>query len=185
MTAITPVSVPDSSRLHYRLMDERDADLLFDLDQDPEVMRFMSDGVPTPREEIDNFLVPFMLDLTQPASGYGLWAAESREKQEFLGWILVREYGYKTNYHNPLIVELGWRFKRHCWGWGIATEAAQAIMAAEKGVTAADRFCAIADEANLASTAVMKKLGMQFIDHRMHDTPKGRFPVVYYEMRVG
>jgi len=35
---------------------------------------------------------------------------------------------------------------------------------------------------NVASIAVMKKLGMQYIDDRVHNTPKGDYPVVYYEM---
>jgi len=43
-------------------------------------------------------------------------------------------------------------------------------------------FSAIADVDNVASIAVMKKLGMQYIDDRVHNTPKGDYPVVYYEM---
>jgi RimJ/RimL family protein N-acetyltransferase len=35
---------------------------------------------------------------------------------------------------------------------------------------------------NLASIAVMKKLGMQYVDKRVHVTPKGDMPVVYYDM---
>jgi len=37
-----PIEIPTSSRLRFRLMDEGDADLLFELDQDPDVMRFVT-----------------------------------------------------------------------------------------------------------------------------------------------
>jgi RimJ/RimL family protein N-acetyltransferase len=44
------------------------------------------------------------------------------------------------------------------------------------------RICAVADPDNLGSIAVMKKLGMQYVDDRVHKTPKQDIPVVYYEM---
>lgn len=43
-------------------------------------------------------------------------------------------------------------------------------------------ICAVADEANVASTTVMKKLGMQFVDRRLHHTPLRDFDVVYSEL---
>ena len=43
-------------------------------------------------------------------------------------------------------------------------------------------FCAIADPANVASTAVMHKLGMRYVDDRVHRTPWRDYDVAYYEM---
>ena len=79
-------------------------------------------------------------------------------------------------------MELGWRLKRHCWGQGIATEAARTILNVIQMHTAPRVFCEIADADNLASTGVMKKLGMQFIDKRLHHTSQRIFEVDYYEM---
>ena len=177
-----PIEIPTSSRLRFRLMDEGDADLLFELDQDPDVMRFMTGGKPTPRDEIENYFVPRMLDFTDPVAGTGIWAAIEKDSDEFLGWILVREYGFGNDYLEPDNLELGWRFKRHCWGKGIATEAAGAVLEALKQRTDIRRFCAIADRENVASTRVMEKLGMQFGKATVHVTPKGNFDVDYYDM---
>ena len=181
MTA-KPLDVPPSARCRYRLMGPDDADLLFDLDQDPEVMRFLNDGKPTPRAEVDEYFIPRMLAFTDPATGCGLWAVEDRAGGDFLGWILVRQYGFGTDYHALDNIELGWRMYRRCWGQGLATEAALAIMLAVARLPGTRRFCAIADPANLGSIAVMKKLGMQYVDDRVHKTPKQDFSVAYYDM---
>jgi RimJ/RimL family protein N-acetyltransferase len=174
--------VPPSARLRYRLMGSMDADLLFELDQDPEVMRFLNDGQPTPREDIDNLFMPRILAFTNPARGHGLWEVALANTGEYLGWILVRDYGFGTDYHAHDNVELGWRLKRHCWGQGIASEAARAVLECLKPDPAVRRFCAIADPDNLGSIGVMKNLGMQFVDHRVHKTPKRDFHCAYYEM---
>lgn len=182
MSSTSPVSIPDSERLRFRLMDERDAPLWFELDQDPEVMRFLNDGQPTTREDIDQYFIPRVQGFSDPARGHGLWEVRDRSNNEYLGWILVREYGIHTPYHEPDNLELGWRFKRHCWGKGIATEAARAIMDMLQQDPGIRAFCAIADRDNLGSIGVMKKLGMRYIDERMHYTPKRDFLCVYYEM---
>lgn len=176
------LSIPPSSRLQFRLMDAGDAALWFELDQDPEVMRFLNDGVPTTRDEIDRYFTPRVAAFTDAERGHGLWEVRERSSGDSLGWILVREYGIHTPCHEADNIELGWRLKRHCWGKGIATEAAQAILEVLQQDPRTRAFCAIADRANLGSIAVMKKLGMQYIDERVHHTPKRDFLCVYYEM---
>ncbi len=163
-------------------MGEDDADLLWEIDQDPEVMRFLNDSKPTPRADIDDYFIPRMMAFTDPVAGTGLWEIADRASGEYLGWILVREYGFDTRLHTPGNIELGWRLKRSHWGRGITTEAAQAIMDVVRYNPGVSVFSAIADVDNVASIAVMKKLGMQYIDDRVHNTPKGDYPVVYYEM---
>lgn len=176
------VQIPPTSRLAFRLMGSDDAPLLFELDQDPEVMRYLNDGRPSTREDIEQRFVPRMMDFTDPAAGFGLWEVRRREDDEYLGWILARQYGIGTSYHEPDNVELGWRLKRHCWGRGIATEAAAAIIQVLRHQPGIRAFCAIADPANVASTAVMRKLGMRYVDDRVHHTPWRDFDVAYYEM---
>jgi len=176
-----PLQVPTSSRLRFRLMDRRDADLLFELDQDPEVMRFLNDGKPSTREEIEQYFVPRFTGFTDPAAGHGLWEVALRDSGTYLGWILVRQYGFGTHYHEIDNIELGWRLKRHCWGQGIATEAATAIVAVLQLNPAIRAFSALADPGNHGSIGVMKKLGMQYVDQRIHHTPLRDFSCVYYE----
>ena len=178
----TAIRIPPTPRLAFRLMDSADAPLLFELDQDPEVMRYLNDGKPSSWEDIEQKFVPRMMRFTDPASGCGLWEVRRRDDDAYLGWILARQYGIETPYHEADNLELGWRLKRHCWGQGIATEAAAAIIDVLRHQPGIRRFCAIADPANLGSIAVMRKLGMHYVDDREHRTPWRTFAVAYYEM---
>lgn len=63
-----------------------DADNLVGLDADPDVMRFVTGGIPTSREEIQNEVLPAFLAYHQRYEGYGLWAAIEKATGEFLGW---------------------------------------------------------------------------------------------------
>jgi RimJ/RimL family protein N-acetyltransferase len=151
-----PLTIPPTDRLAFRLMGADDADLLWELDQDPEVMHFLNEGRPTPRAEIEEYFVPRMLAFTDPVTGTGLWEIADRASGEYLGWILVREYGFQTPLHIPGNIELGWRLKRSHWGRGITTEAARAIMDVVRYNPGVSVFSAIADVDNVASIAVMK-----------------------------
>lgn len=182
MSKPSPLHIPDSPRLRFRLMDSADAPLWHELDQDPEVMRYLNDGEPTSWEDIQHYFVPRVAAFTNPATGCGLWEVRRKESNEYLGWILVRQYGFGTPYHEPDNIELGWRLKRYCWGQGIATEAAGAIMAVIRRTPHLRAISAVADPANVASTRVMQKLGMHYVDRRIHHTPLRDFDVAYYEL---
>jgi RimJ/RimL family protein N-acetyltransferase len=180
------IDIPDSARLRYRLMDvrnERDKKLLWELDQDPEVMRFLNDSKPTSWEEIESFIVPRVASFSDRASGRGLWEMADKHSGEHLGWILVRHYRFDKPNREPDNIELGWRLKRSHWNKGITTEGARAIMNVLQQNPGIRVFSALADPANLASTSVMKKLGMRFIDDRVHIVDEARrYPAAYYEM---
>ena len=176
------IQIPPTTRLAFRPMDGADAPLLFELEQDPEVMRYLNGGKPSTWEEIRNVFVPRFLGFSDAATGCGLWEVRTREEGEYLGWILVRQYGFGTDYQEPDNIELGWRLKRHCWGRGIATEAASAIMEVLRLRPGIRAFSAVADPANLGSIAVMRKLGMRFVDNRIHHTPWRDYDVAYYEV---
>jgi len=52
----------ETGRLTLRRFTEDDVDNLFDLNSDPEVMRYITGGRSTPREEIRDEIIPFHLD---------------------------------------------------------------------------------------------------------------------------
>jgi RimJ/RimL family protein N-acetyltransferase len=167
-------------------MDASDAPLWFELDQDPEVMRYLNDGQPSTWDDITRYFTPRVAGFTKAEQGHGLWEVAANTTGDYLGWILVREYGIGTAYHESDNLELGWRFKRHSWGLGIATEAARSVMRAVLQASPGIRaVCAIADPQNIASIAVMQKLGMRYVDERVHHTPRRDFVCAYYEMPVG
>jgi hypothetical protein len=99
MSKAKPLQIPETPRLRFRLMDSSDAPLWYELDQDPEVMRFLNDGEPTSWEDIQHYFVPRIAGFTNPVTGCGLWEVRLKESDEYLGWILVRQYGFGTPYH--------------------------------------------------------------------------------------
>jgi RimJ/RimL family protein N-acetyltransferase len=48
-----------TDRMTLRRFTEQDVDNLFGLNSDPEVMRYLTGGKPTPRERIQEEIIPF------------------------------------------------------------------------------------------------------------------------------
>jgi len=74
----------ETARLVLRRFTRADADNLVSLDADPDVMRYITGGIPTSREEIENEVLPAFLDYYQRYEGYGFWAVIEKETGEFL-----------------------------------------------------------------------------------------------------
>lgn len=74
---------------------------------------------------------------------------------------LVGDIGLTGNSENELEAELGFAIDPAYWGQGVATEAAAAVV--EYGFTTAgwDRIRALCDVDNVASAAVLRKIGLQ------------------------
>ncbi len=176
--------IPQSDRLSYVLMGAEDADLLFELDQDIEVMRYINGGKMTSREDIQQVFLPRMASYSNSEKGWGLWKVMLSESDEFIGWILVRPMDFFSEKPQWDNLELGWRFMQKAWGHGYATEAASAIMhkLSERGL--AKQFSAIAMPGNQASIQIMKKLGMTYLKTDINKDPLGDVEVVYYQTSV-
>lgn len=139
-----------TDRLVLRRFTESDVDNLVELDSDPRVMRFLTNGKPTPRTDIEDRVLPRMLRLG------GFWAAEDRETGAFLGWFAL-EPG------EPGEVELGYRLRAETWGRGLATEGARALVRAAFDELGADRVWAQTMAVNTASRRVMEKAGLRYL----------------------
>ncbi len=149
----------ETERLVLRRFAEDDADNLFGLDSDPEVMRFLTGGEPTPRGEIEDDVLPAFLRYYERFSGFGFWAAIEKGTGEFLGWFHFRP----PEGDSPDNVELGYRLRRCAWGKGYATEGSRALIRkgfAELGVR---RVFAETMAVNHASRRVMEKSGLSYV----------------------
>jgi RimJ/RimL family protein N-acetyltransferase len=144
----------ETERLVLRRFTEADADNLFDLHGDPDVMSFIT-GRPTPRDVIRNETLPRFLRCYERYAGFGYWAAIEKSTGVFLGWfhLLPQEGG-------PEEVELGYRLRRSAWGKGYATEGSRALI--RKGFTelGVRRVVASTMAVNTASRRVMEKAGL-------------------------
>lgn len=178
------MQITDSARLTYRLMGPDDAEALWELDQDPEVMHFINGGKPNNMDTIKEVFIPRMKAYTDEAKGWGIWQASDKVTQEYLGWVLVRPMSFFTDEPKLNDLELGWRFFQKSWGKGYATEAAIAIKNSIATQHNIDYVSALAVENNHGSIAVMKKMGMHFIRKYAHKDPIGDFAAVHYQMSV-
>ncbi|BBN82612.1 GNAT family acetyltransferase [Pseudoalteromonas sp. A25] len=178
------MTITDSQRLTYRLMDENDAHLLFELDQDPAVMKYINGGRPNSMDDINDTFIPRLKAFTNLAQGWGLWQVNITETNQFIGWILVRPMGFFNNERNDSDLELGWRFKQCTWGKGYASEAAEHIAQALAVNPTTHHFSAIALPDNVGSIAIMKKLGMSFVKEYIHKDPLGDSKVVLYRTDI-
>lgn len=181
--------ITNSQRLRFEMMSQDDAHLMFELDQDPAVMRFINGGRASSMEEIQTILMPRMKSYTNPDKGWGIWkvttlASELDCPASYIGWILVRPMDFFSDVPKFHDIELGWRFKQISWGKGYATEAAKAVMDMLAEQAEVSHISAVANEENLPSINIMKKLGMEFIKRGDYSTPDGPKEVVYYQVAV-
>jgi RimJ/RimL family protein N-acetyltransferase len=149
----------ETERLILRGFTPADLDHLVELDGDPEVMRFLTGGAPTPREVIQREILPRFLGSYERLSGFGVWAAVEKASGDFLGWFSFRSPEGTGSEE----VELGYRLHRAAWGRGYATEGARALIHkgfAELGVR---RVVATAYQDNLASRRVLEKAGLRLV----------------------
>ena len=149
----------ETERLVLRRFTEADVNHLVALDGDPEVMRYLSGGAPTPREVIECEILPRFLRSYQGSSGFGYWAAIEKATGDFLGWFSLRpreggEFGE---------VALGYRLRRAAWGRGYATEGARALIRKGFAELGARRVVATTYQDNLASRRVMEKAGLTLV----------------------
>ena len=149
----------ETERLVLRRFTPADADLLVELYSDPDVMRFISGGRPTPREEIQDDILPRFLGYYERFAGYGYWAAIEKSTGEFVGWFHFRPRGGS----DPEEVELGYRLRPSAWGKGYATEGSRALIAKGFSEFGVQRVVASTMAVNLASRRVMEKAGLALV----------------------
>jgi RimJ/RimL family protein N-acetyltransferase len=147
----------ETERMFFRQFQAEDAQLLFELDRDPEVMQFITKGKPTPLAKIQNEIIPRFLEYYRQSPPQGFWAAHLRETGEFIGWFHLR-----PNKTSPEEMELGYRLKRNVWGRGLATEGSRALIGKAFGEWGYEKICAHTMAENLASRRVMEKAGLTF-----------------------
>jgi RimJ/RimL family protein N-acetyltransferase len=80
----------ETNRLVLRRFTQDDVDNIVRLNGDPEVMRYLTGGRPTPREVVRDQIIPGWLTYYEQYEGYGFWAAIEKATEEFLGWFHFR-----------------------------------------------------------------------------------------------
>lgn len=144
--------VIETPRTYLREFDTVDAKDLFDLNNDPDVMRYTGDVPFTSIDAAREFISRY--DHYQQY-GYGRWALITKSN-EWLGWC-----GLKFN-PDANIVDLGFRLKKKYWGKGFAYEAGSHCLSFAFNHLQIPSIIGRAAEPNVRSIELLLKLGMKF-----------------------
>jgi RimJ/RimL family protein N-acetyltransferase len=138
----------ETQRLVLRPLTLDDVDPLVALDSDPEVMRYITGGRPTPRTE--------MIERVRRRIGRR-WIADDRATAEFVGW-----FGLVPSAIAAGEYEVGYRLRRAAWGKGLATEGTRALIDLAFTELGATRIWAETMAVNARSRAVMERCGLRY-----------------------
>lgn len=142
----------ETDRLFLREFHLSDAEKMYELNADPEVIRFTGDPPFTSIEKAQEFLENYT---DYQKNGYGRWAVIEKSTGEFIGWCGLK-------YNEEKLVDIGFRLFRKTWNKGYATEAAAATLAYGFNTLKLEEIIGRASEENKASISVLMKLGMNF-----------------------
>ena len=144
-----------TERIYLKRFRENNIDLLFQLDGDADVMKYITLGVSRTMEDLIEKSMPRILKSYQEHSDFGIFAAYLKISDEFIGW-----FQFEKDKELKDSIEIGWRLKKQHWGNGYATEVAIAL--SEMGIEMGKTIVARAMIENLASIKVMVKAGLKF-----------------------
>ncbi|MGD1106686.1 MAG: GNAT family N-acetyltransferase [Terracidiphilus sp.] len=133
----------DSDRLPFQAMNA-----------DPRVMEFM----PAPLSPAESDALVDRAQAHFERHGFGPFAVELLGDKTFAGFIGL----FIPAFDAPFMpsVEVGWRFAFDCWGRGLATEGARAVVRYGFEELGLDSVVSFTVPENLRSRRVMEKIGM-------------------------
>jgi ribosomal-protein-alanine N-acetyltransferase len=144
----------ETARLVLRPFIRADIAALAPIYGDPEVMRYMRTGHPTPAERI-SFIIDYYIRYWQEHP-FGLWAVERRDDGALIGQCGL------FHLDNTPEVEVAYLLARDAWGQGYAPEAAAATLRYGFETAGLDRIVAVVRPQNIASQRVLEKIGLRF-----------------------
>ena len=160
-----------TDRLVLRPFRDTDLPLYAALNADPKVAEWL--GGPLSREDSDD--IALWANARWEADRLGLLAVERAADGAFLGMC-----GLHRLRDRPHDVEVGWRLAYQYWGQGYATEAARAWLRYGFEELGLPRIISVTDEPNVRSLAVMRRLGLTFLENdRIQDNGVWFDAVVY------
>ncbi len=143
----------ETERLRFRESTPADAEAMYELNSDPEVIQYTGDlpfdSVEAVREFLDGYVSVYR------KWKRGRWIAELKSTGVVIGWCGLKFHEEEN------VTDVGYRFHKRFWGNGYATEAAIAAIEYGFNVLNLDRIVAHARKENTASLRVLEKCGMR------------------------
>lgn len=146
----------ETSRLKLRDWKEEDILSFMRMNSDDQVMEFFLDKL----SEEETLAFYHRIQKEFEDYGYGLYAVESKETGNFLGFVGFHNFAFQVDFAPG--VEIGWRLCRNAWGKGYATEAASACLDYARNHLLFKTVYSFTAIPNKRSARVMQKIGMHF-----------------------
>ena len=144
----------ETPRLFLSRFTEEDAPLIYKLNSDPEIVKYVHEPVLENENQAKEILTNIILP--QYKLNLGRWEIHTKNDYEFIGWCGLK-YIKETG-----ITDLGYRLLKTAWGKGYATEAAQYTLNYGLRDLKIETITGMAHIENIASLKVLEKIGMKF-----------------------
>lgn len=143
---------------------DEDAASILSMNSLPEVLQYLHEpllrDIDHAKEILNGHILP------QYQNNLGRWAVHLKETNEFIGWCGLKHRPERNE------IDLGYRFLPSAWGKGYATEAAKACLDFGFETLQLEKINACAHIENIASLAILEKIGMQYTgDDIVDDCP--------------
>jgi [ribosomal protein S5]-alanine N-acetyltransferase len=151
----------ETNRLLLRTFTLEDAQLIYELNLDPEITRYTGDPVKDinhAKEVLEQVILP-----QYALYNHGRWAVHIKDGLEFIGWCGLKNRPERNE------IDLGYRFLKTAWGKGYASEAAFACIKYGFEKLNLQRIIGRAMPDNIGSLRVLEKCGMTYTGDEIVD----------------
>ena len=145
----------ESERLYLTEYTNDDVQLLFQLNSDPEVLKYI--GPPWTKIENAKKRIIEIIDYYSKNPGLGVWAAYEKNSNEYIGFFELAHLD-KTEE-----IEVGYRLHKKYWGQGYATEMSKVLIDYGFNKLGLDQIVGITHPENFASQNVLLKCGLRYV----------------------
>ena len=145
----------ETERLLLRTFTMDDVQLIYELNQDPEVIKYTLDPIKDlnhASEILEKTILPQYV-----LYNHGRWAVHTKHNLGFIGWCGLKARPERNE------IDLGYRFIKSSWGKGYATEAAFASLNYGFNTLQLPRIVGRAMPQNVGSIKVLEKCEMKYI----------------------
>jgi len=164
----------ETKRLILKHTDYSDLNNLIELRSDPNVMKYIGDGAPQTKEDVERFLayaIPY-----QKKYGFGFCSVFEKDSGNFIGQAGLFHLGSSEDQDE---IEIAYRFHKNYWGKGYATECAKALIHWGFQQLSVQKLVAVVDLKNLRSSHVLEKAGLVYIGDGIYYEKKVRKYAIY------
>jgi len=154
----------ETPRLILRDMLPSDAEGMFELDSNPEVLKYLGGKTMKNMDEAHE-LISF-IRRQYDDHGIGRWAAIEKASGDFIGWgglkFITTVENNRTHFH-----DVGYRLIPRYWGKGYATESARSALAYAFTTMNLNEVVGTCHQDNKASRHALEKSGLRFVEQYM------------------